>query len=100
MSTDTGLASLALLLRFHGIAVDSAQVRHRFGSVAIGISEMLRCAKEFKLKARAVQTNWARIQKLPLPAIAENHDGTFFIVAKCSGESVLVQEPSKAPAML
>ena len=51
---DTGLQCLALLLRFHEIAVEPAQIAHQFSGAEIGVSEMLRCAKDLKLKARVV----------------------------------------------
>jgi subfamily B ATP-binding cassette protein HlyB/CyaB len=63
-----------LLLRFHGIGADPEQIRHRFGT-DIGVSEMLRCAKDFGLKARAYQSNWQRLTKTPLPGIAVLRDG-------------------------
>jgi cytosine/creatinine deaminase len=43
---------LVMLLRLHGIGADPEQIRHRFGGARIGTAEMLRCAKEFGLKAR------------------------------------------------
>ena len=64
---ESGLAALVLLLRFHNIGADSEQIRHRFGN-DIGVSEMLRCAKEFGLKARTYQSSWQRLIKTPLPA--------------------------------
>lgn len=91
---DTGLQCLTLLLRFHQIAVDPAQIAHQFGGSAIGVVEMLRCAKELKLKARAVTENWSGLPKLPLPAIVERRDGGFVIVGKVSEEGALVQDPS------
>src|SRR5262249_54810095 len=39
---DPGLAALVMLLRCHGVGVDSAQIRHRCGTGAVGIAEMLR----------------------------------------------------------
>ena len=99
-SGDQGLQSLTLLLRFLGIPVDPAQISHRFGGVPIGVGEMLRCAKEFHLKARAVTVEWGRLAKLPLPAIAECHDGAFVILAKASGDDVLVQAPMRGPQVL
>ena len=52
--SEFGLAALVLLLRFNGIGADPEQIRHRFGD-EIGVLEMLRCAKEFGLKARTSQ---------------------------------------------
>jgi subfamily B ATP-binding cassette protein HlyB/CyaB len=75
---DSGLDCLSLLLRFHQIAVDTDQIRHQFSGEAIGVTEMLRCAKDLKLKARAVTTTWAGLMKLPLPAIVELKDKSFF----------------------
>jgi subfamily B ATP-binding cassette protein HlyB/CyaB len=88
-----GAAALVLLLRFHGVAADPAQIRHRFGGAAIGLPEMVRCARELKLRARAVHSDWERLAKTPLPAIAERRDGGFLILAKLSNEGVLVQDP-------
>jgi subfamily B ATP-binding cassette protein HlyB/CyaB len=90
---DTGLQCLALLLRFHQVAVDPAQIAHQFSGAAIGVPEMLRCAKDLKLKARVVTESWAGLGKLPLPAIVELKDKTFVIVGKVSADDALVQSP-------
>ena len=45
-----------MLLRIHGVAAEQPQLRHRLGSAAVGVNEMLRCAKEFGLKARVSTT--------------------------------------------
>ncbi len=92
-AVDTGLASLVLIFRFHGIAVDPAQLTHKFGSVTFGVSEMLRSAKELELKARVIQSSWERLADTPLPAIAERKNGTFFILGKVSEGTVLIQDP-------
>jgi ABC-type bacteriocin/lantibiotic exporter with double-glycine peptidase domain len=54
--SDPGLATLVMCLRFQGVAADPAQIGHRFGGVPIGVTEMLRCAKELGLKARVHRT--------------------------------------------
>jgi len=89
---ESGLGALVLLLRFHGVAADPEQIRHRFGT-DIGVSEMLRCAKELGLKARSYQSNWARLTKTPLPGIAVLRDGGFILVGKVGEDQVLVQNP-------
>ena len=43
---DSGLSALVIMLRLQGIGADPAQLRHRVGHSAVGVSEMLRCAKE------------------------------------------------------
>lgn len=90
---DTGLECLTLLLRFHQVAVDPAQIAHQFPGSTLGVTEMLRCAKQLKLKARAVAQDWAGLAKLPLPAIVERRDGRFVILGKVSEDGALVQDP-------
>ncbi len=89
----TGVTALVLLLRFHGIAVDAGQLKHLYGNV-IGTTEILRCAKDLKVKARALPSNWERLAKTPLPAIAKRRDGTFLIASKAGDESILVLDPA------
>ena len=52
-SGDSGLAALVILLRYHGIGAEAGQIRHKMGVARIGVIEMLRCAKDLGLKARA-----------------------------------------------
>src|ERR1700721_1685972 len=88
----TGLAALVLILRYHDIAVDSSQIKHQYGN-AIGMTEMLRCAKDLKLKARALPSKWERLAT-PLPAIAQRRDGSFLIASKAGEESILILDPA------
>src|ERR1700728_3430038 len=93
---DQGLTSLVMLLRFHGVGADPAQVRHQSGTNTIGTAEMVRCAKEFGLKARQLNTNWERLAKTPLPAIAGLKDGGFLLLGKVGDDKVVVQS-TKTP---
>src|SRR6202051_989595 len=98
---DTGLAALVMLLRFQGVAAEPGQIRHRFGGIPIGLTEMLRCAKDFRLKARVVKTGWARLAASPLPAIGCLGNGGFLVIGKASDDQVLVSDPSVGrPEML
>ncbi len=91
---DPGLAAVVMLLRFHEISADAEQINHRFGGgETFGVTEILRCASEFGLKARAVTTSWGRLAKTPLPAIAALRDGGFLILAKMADDKLLVQNP-------
>jgi subfamily B ATP-binding cassette protein HlyB/CyaB len=88
-----GADTLVLLLRLLGVAVNSDQILHQYGG-SIGVVEMLRCAKELKLKARVVSGTWDRLAKTPLPAIAERKDGRFIILGKMiADDKVLIQDP-------
>ena len=92
--SDVGASALALLLRINGIASTVEQIRHRFGGARIGAAEMIRCAREFGLKARLVTAKFSRLPRTPLPAIAMCRDGGFLLLAKASDGDVLVQNPS------
>ena len=72
---ESGLVAVAILLRCHGIAADPEQIRHRMGAAKLGVTEILRCAKEFGLKARAQRSSWDRLAVTPLPGIALLRDG-------------------------
>jgi ABC-type bacteriocin/lantibiotic exporter with double-glycine peptidase domain len=98
---DPGLAALAMLLHFQGIGADPEQLRHRFGGASVGVSEMLRCAKELGLKARAINSTWPRLAATALPGIAVLRDGGFLPVGKVRDDKALVQEPlSPRPALM
>ena len=90
-----------MLLHLRGVAADAGQIRHRLGTDKIGAPEMLRCAKELGLKARAYRTEWSRLVKTPLPAVATLRDGRFMVVAKAAEDKVLVQPPlASRPALM
>ena len=97
---DPGLESLVTLLHFQGVAADREQIRHRLGTKKVGAPEMLRCAKDLGLKARSFRTDWSRLAKTPLPAIAALRDGGFMIIAKAGEDKVLVQYPHTARPVL
>jgi ATP-binding cassette, subfamily B, bacterial HlyB/CyaB len=90
---DSGLLTLVMLLRIHGIAAEAGQIRHRVGHNTIGITEMLRCAREYGLKTRSIRTNWSCLARTPLPAIAVLNDADFLILGKAGDDKVLVQRP-------
>src|SRR5947208_4456796 len=94
--SDPGLTALVMLLRFHGAGADTAQIRHQCGTAAIGTAEMIRCAKEFGLKARELKTSWSRLATTPLPAIAALKDGGFLLLGKVGDDKIVVQS-TKTP---
>ncbi|MEP6836405.1 MAG: type I secretion system permease/ATPase [Bradyrhizobium sp.] len=98
---DSGLEALVTLLHFQGVAADREQIRHRLGTDKIGASEILRCAKDLRLKARSCRTGWSRLARTPLPAIASLRDGGFMVIGKAAEDRVLVQLPGEArPAFM
>src|SRR5882672_991029 len=91
---DSGIDALVLILRFHELAVDPAQIRHQFAGVPFGVTEILRCVKQLKLKVRATVSDWGRLAKVPLPALAECHDSRFLVLARIVDDKALIQEPA------
>ena len=92
--SDTGLAGLIMLLRFHGVTANAEQVRHRLAAkAAIGVADMLRYAKLCGLKARHCASSWPKLRRTPLPALAARCDGTFLILAKVDESRALVLDP-------
>src|SRR6202035_971205 len=86
---DQGLEALVTLLHLQGVAADAGQVSHRLGTDKIGAPEMLRCAKDLGLKARAYRTDWSRLGSTPLPAIASLRDGGVLLLPKTDRDTGL-----------
>ena len=92
---DTGLACLVSLARYHGLAANVDSLHHGLG-IAEGSAtadEILRAGGTLGLKLRCLESTWQRLDRTPLPAIAQHRDGHFFIVAGVRGDRVLVQDP-------
>jgi len=92
---DTGLACLVLLARFHGLPADAQQIERQFaepGKFLSGLS-LLRAAKRMGLKVKQADASWQQLENTPLPAIAEDKDGSYFILAKFTDDKVLIQDP-------
>jgi len=91
---DPGLAVLVMLLRLNGHAADPRQIAHRYAYQPIGVVEMLRCGKEFGLKARALKCNWAKLTRLQVPCVASLRLGGFVVVGRVGADRVVLQFPS------
>ena len=92
---DTGLLGLAMLARFHGVAADPDQLAHDFKEPGkpFGTDQILLAARHLGLKAKKVRTDWIRLERTPLPALAVDNDGRFFILARRDGDQALIQDP-------
>lgn len=91
-SGDPGLHAIVALLRLNGVGVSPDQVRHQFGNT-IGVTEILRCAKGFGLKAKTVSTRWDRLAGIAMPCIAVLRDGGFLLLGKAGEDKIIVQVP-------
>jgi subfamily B ATP-binding cassette protein HlyB/CyaB len=88
---DTGLTVLCLISRFLGVPGQPEDLKRRYAVTTATRQDLVRIARRLGFKARVVTTSLARIDKTPLPAIAEARDGTFFIIGKVSDGKLIVQ---------
>jgi ATP-binding cassette, subfamily B, bacterial HlyB/CyaB len=99
----TGFESLVLLARFYGLPADAQQLKHQFlpSDRRAGETELLLAAKQLGLKARAIDSDWARLAATPLPALAVLNDGRCVLIGRADADKVLVQDPLEPrPLML
>ena len=71
---DTGLRSLLMMAGLHGIPADEAKIRHEFGqtSAVFDTNTILLAAKQLGFTAKAIRQKPERLDKAPLPAIAQD----------------------------
>ncbi len=104
---DSGLWVLLAMAQFHQIAADEAALRHQFGHQAFTAQTILLAASFLGMSAKSVRQRPERLVHAPLPAVAQDRDGRFFVVAKIGGaepntalDRVLVQYAGEQPALL
>lgn len=110
---DSGLRSLITIAAVHGIAADAAKLTHECGTSAFNTDTILLAAKSLGLSVRVVRQEPTRLDRAPLPAIAADRDGRFFIVGKYDAGQVaqnpegvppaaklLIQYPGEPPSIL
>ncbi len=92
---DTGLISLSLVARFFGVAADTEQLRHQFARSQQPVSSdaLILAGRHLGLKTRRVASEWSRLAKTPLPALAQHNDGHWVVLAKADEERALIQDP-------
>jgi subfamily B ATP-binding cassette protein HlyB/CyaB len=100
--SDPGLESLVLLAQFHGVAADSAQMRHAagIGDARFNDVDLTLAARRLGLKASIVQKDLARLGSVALPALALRNDGQSFVVAKIDDARVLIHDPREGRPLL
>jgi ATP-binding cassette, subfamily B, bacterial HlyB/CyaB len=99
--TDQGAWSLALALHLLGIVADPGKIQHDAGkSNALDVDDLLRAARRFPVKAKAVKSSLPQLGKTPLPALAVMEVGGFAVVGKVTDDQVLVQSMDDASPRL
>lgn len=82
MLQDSGLACLLMMAEFHDVAADRAKLRHEFGETPFDNTTILLAAKALGMSARCVAQDPERLALAPMPCMAVDQDGRYFIVAK------------------
>jgi len=91
---DTGLLTLWLFLRLHGVNAAFDQIRERCGTTTVGIRAMLRCAGQLGIGTRSRTTHWKRLVSMRLPGIASLRDGGFLLLGRADDDGALVLYPT------
>ena len=93
---DTGLACFAIMASYFEKPVSLEQIRHKYDRQNSFFEEyeLLQLAKEFSFKARFIDTTWERLDKINLPAIAQDKNKRYFVIGKVVDGKVLVQDPA------
>lgn len=91
---DSGLACLVLMLNLLGRAVDEQQLLHGRGrgNAPFAADDLLRLAKQMDVEARHVDVSFDRLQHMPLPAVASDVNGGFFVLG-----SIVASEQASPP---
>lgn len=105
ISPDSGLWALQLMCGLHGIAADAGMLKHQFSDELFTTQTVLLAAKSLGMTAKVVRQAPDRLAHAPLPAIAVDKEGQYFIVAKVdarneSRKTVLIQRQNQPPEVL
>jgi ATP-binding cassette, subfamily B, bacterial HlyB/CyaB len=101
--TDTGLACLAIVGRFHGIPIDPQQLKHDFAKTRelFAAPDLVLAARRLGLKAKELKSDWERLTKTALPALVQQLDGSFLVAAKIVEDRILLHDTAtNAPVAL
>lgn len=101
-SPDSGVWALRAIATLHGVIADEAQLYHAFGNEPFDTHRILLAAKSLGLSSRAIRQDAERLDKAPLPAVAQERDsGRYFLVAqhqkRADGSAQLLIQHAGAP---
>ena len=83
-TTLSGLACLMSIARMHGVATDKGQLMHEFAAPGGGfdVTAILHAARKLGLSAKKRSISAKRLHRFPLPSIASDIDGNFFVILR------------------
>jgi len=94
-NTDSGLASLIMLARYHGVAADAESVHHRFAPPGKPMQkvDLIRAASALGLKAKTLLRDLSKLSRIVFPAMVMLKDGSWAILGGAREDDVLLQSP-------
>jgi subfamily B ATP-binding cassette protein HlyB/CyaB len=103
----TGSIAFSMAASICGVPLDAAEISHRFSAGgAFGMAEMLRAAKGLGLRARVARPPLRKIAQCPMPAVARDRSGEFFMIARVVADDTggarqfMIQRPGLPPMAL
>jgi subfamily B ATP-binding cassette protein HlyB/CyaB len=98
---DPGAAALAFILQLLGLPANAAELVHQSGRTRLDETDLMRIARRFPVKIKAIDTTLERLGKTPTPFLARAPDGRWWIVGRIGDGKVLLQDPAQpAPQAL
>ncbi|CAA0117075.1 Toxin RTX-I translocation ATP-binding protein [BD1-7 clade bacterium] len=94
---DSGLACFILMLKFLRIPADPEQFKHNLGKgrAPVNAGDILLLSKRIKVKAKKAKVKLDKLINTPLPSIAQDQDGRFFLLAKVNETDALIHRPDE-----
>jgi subfamily B ATP-binding cassette protein HlyB/CyaB len=98
---DPGAAALAFILQLLGLPANAAELLHQSGKPRLDETDLLRLARRYPVKVRAIDTTGERLTRTPTPFLARTRDGGWWVVGRIGEDKILVQDPAQpAPQAL
>jgi subfamily B ATP-binding cassette protein HlyB/CyaB len=89
---DPAAGALAFTLQILGLPADPDEIRHAAGRARLDEEDLLRAARRFPVRARAITSSVRRLPATPLPALARLRDGTWAVLGRITEDRVLLHE--------
>jgi len=118
ITVDTGLWCTLTMAVLHSTPADQSKLVHEYG-LPFNQQKVLLAAQSLGMSAKVVRQDPARLNKAPLPAVVQDQDGHFFILARLIApaakadsndpntieeeapqERVLIQRAEEAPSVI
>ena len=96
-AVECGLASLAMVLSYHGRKTNIAELRAQSGLGRDGLSALsiVKIARNFNMRVRALSLQQSDLRNVPLPAIVHWEFNHFLVVERWSQKGVDIVDPAQ-----